>query len=462
MCAILGLPYRRAARGGEQGHRAAGGARLQPGGQLGAAVSNTGESVPMSREGVDHALAQRRDERDRISAALLDLENQQGYQLLEGAALSGPTRGRWEEAQAQVTALWQVFDAYARVLDEAEQLRRRSTRPGQGVLAELTRLLGGESVELAKGEIPLEQRTLLDPPAERLSLDAAVDRMKSAYDRAREAIAPVDDAWTALLPALGEAEDAWRAVHALSQALEEDSDPALDRIGRELAEARGVICADPLSLVRADGQADTQRLEAIRAELAERRSGLEEADRLRGGHDERIQRIEAILGQVEETTAKARQARDVVLVKIVSPGLPDIHDPAPALRERLAALGTLRGQGRWAALAARVDELETAAAAALDQARGTLHTIEGLLDRRAELRGRLEAYTAKAARLGHAEDAELVRLQEQAKSMLWAAPCDLRQATVVLAAYQHAVNFLETPTAAQTTTQAATQTGTDT
>jgi hypothetical protein len=58
--------------------------------------------------------------------------------------------------------------------------------------------------------------------------------------------------------------------------------------------------------------------------------------------------------------------------------------------------------------------------------------------RRIELRGRLSAYRAKAGRLGHSEDPELTALYEQARDLLWTAPCDLRQATATLAEYQRA------------------------
>ncbi|MEV4679013.1 hypothetical protein AB0K34_45840, partial [Actinomadura sp. NPDC049382] len=73
------------------------------------------------------------------------------------------------------------------------------------------------------------------------------------------------------------------------------------------------------------------------------------------------------------------------------------------------------------------------------RARETTGVIRGLLDRREELRGRLEAYRAKAARLGHAEDAELARIYEQARELLWTSPCDLRKATVSLSGYQRAI-----------------------
>ncbi|RFU38686.1 hypothetical protein DZF91_26365, partial [Actinomadura logoneensis] len=64
----------------------------------------------------------------------------------------------------------------------------------------------------------------------------------------------------------------------------------------------------------------------------------------------------------------------------------------------------------------------------------------GLLERREELRGRLGAYRVKAARLGLAEDADLLTIHERARELLWTSPCDLRAATVALSGYQQAVN----------------------
>jgi hypothetical protein len=68
-----------------------------------------------------------------------------------------------------------------------------------------------------------------------------------------------------------------------------------------------------------------------------------------------------------------------------------------------------------------------------------VRAITGLLDRRAELRGRLEAYQVKAARLGHAEDAELSGLHDEAHEILFTAPCDLPAATRALNRYRQAI-----------------------
>jgi hypothetical protein len=58
---------------------------------------------------------------------------------------------------------------------------------------------------------------------------------------------------------------------------------------------------------------------------------------------------------------------------------------------------------------------------------------------RAELRGRLDAYKAKVARHGLAEDPFLIERYDAARRMLWSAPCDLRVAEQAVLRYQQAV-----------------------
>jgi hypothetical protein len=59
--------------------------------------------------------------------------------------------------------------------------------------------------------------------------------------------------------------------------------------------------------------------------------------------------------------------------------------------------------------------------------------------KRDELRGLLGAYKAKAARLGAAEDPGLAGRYDQARDLLWTAPCDLAAAEAAVAGYQQAV-----------------------
>ncbi|MDL4773670.1 hypothetical protein [Actinomadura xylanilytica] len=408
------------------------------------AGAGAGAAAPMSREGVDHALRSLREEKDRISAALLDLDGHHGNRLLEGARLTGETWRRWDQAQDRLAMLWRTFDAYQRVLDAAGSLRDRQSRPDHAVLAELTRLLTGPAVEVPDGRVPLERRTLLGPQERRITLDEAVVMMSDAYAFVAGEIAAADAAWTALLVPLEAAEESWRDTARLAHALEGTRHPELDRLGRELTALGQVVRTDPLSLVR-DGRADTGRLDRVRSALSGLRDELTEMTALRSEYPARMAQITGAVEEAETAARRALEARETALLKIASPGLPE-PPPRAELRDRLDVLDGLREAERWADLARRVAELERMAAAELERARADLRLSTGLLDRRGELRGRLEAYRAKAARLGMAEDERLTILYGQARELLWTAPCDLRRSTAAVAEYQRAIKACESGT----------------
>ncbi|SNS65488.1 hypothetical protein SAMN06265355_12370 [Actinomadura mexicana] len=408
--------------------------------------SGAGAAAPMSREGVDHALRTLRDERDRIASNLLELERHDGGRLLQGARLTGETWRRWDAAQARLATLWRLFDAYQRVLDAAGELRERSPRLDPAALTELSGLLSGRSVELPDGQIPLEHRTLLGPQERRITLDEAVAMMADAYEFVAGEIAAADAAWSALLQPLEDAEESWRRTARLAHALDGTRHPELDRVGRELTALGRLVRTDPLSLVK-DGRADTARLDRVCAILTSLGDELAGVARMREDYEELVARVAASIGEVEETERRAHDAHATALAKIHSPNLPEpARGLGPALRDRLAALERLREAGRWVEMAGRFAELEHAAEEALERARGDLRLSAGLLDRRGELRGRLEAYRAKAARLGLAEDERLTVLYGEAREVLWTAPCDLRRATTVLAEYQRAIRACESET----------------
>ncbi|MBE1532585.1 hypothetical protein [Actinomadura algeriensis] len=401
--------------------------------------SGAGAAAPMSREGVDHALRGLESERDRISASLLDLEEHAGLRLLKGARLTGETYRRWEAARARLALAWGLFEAYRGVLAGAAELRDRSSRLDVATLAELTGMLAGASVRLPDGEVPLADRTLLGPRERCVSLDEAVAMMSDAFEFVAREVAAADAAWSALLLPLEEAEHRWRDAANLAHALDGTRHPELDRLGRELTALGRVVRTDPLSLVR-DGRADTSRLDRLCGTLRALADELAGVTRLRDGYERVAAQLVTSIEEVEGVEREALEAYETVLVKIGSSTLPEpARDLGVGLRDRLAALERLREAGRWVELAGRVAELERAAEDALERARSDLRLSAGLLERRAELRGRLDAYRAKAARLGLAEDERLGELYEAARDVLWTAPCDLRRATALLAEYQRTV-----------------------
>jgi hypothetical protein len=121
---------------------------------------------------------------------------------------------------------------------------------------------------------------------------------------------------------------------------------------------------------------------------------------------------------------------------VAAPGLPTPRRRAPELRAAVREAHDAARAGRWeeasAAFAAVSQDLDAAAA----QAQADRDVLGGLLDRRAELRGRLGALRAKAGARGRSEDLTLDALYTRARELLWSAPCDLAAATVAVRAYQ--------------------------
>src|SRR5262249_56087725 len=94
-------------------------------------------------------------ERDTIQANLLELDNSFGKRLLAGAALTGESRKRWDAVAADLTTLWQTFDAYSAVVDRAAELLAGLRRSATRELAEISSLLSGTSVKLTPPPPPL-------------------------------------------------------------------------------------------------------------------------------------------------------------------------------------------------------------------------------------------------------------------------------------------------------------------
>jgi hypothetical protein len=415
------------------------------------------------RDEVDQALVRMRRQEDAISDALLELDDHPGRRFLEGASLTGVTAERWARAGALISGIWERFTAYKNVLDAAKDLRDRHSRPSTEELAELTRLLTGRSIEILGEEVPLERRGLLQPSRAREQLTPAevIKRMNAAYEEAVAIVVEAGDAWSALTDRLAQAQGAYQKVVEIAVPL--GGDPWLDDVGHRLAEVRDTIATDPLSLWRGD-RAETATLDQIELEVLRARNELEQAAALQADFAGRIGTVDALIDRVDEAEAEAAAERERVIVKINPALAPPIPVRAAELRARLApfrqdpaagphATGSLyprpddpdapvapgRHRDRLVKVAAELRTLEQAAETALTAA-GTAQTeVRELLEWRNELRGRLEAYRAKSARMGHSEDADLSDLHRQAHDLLWQAPCDLSRATAAVTRFQRAV-----------------------
>ncbi|WP_412544053.1 hypothetical protein R8Z50_16605 [Longispora sp. K20-0274] len=392
---------------------------------------------PFPADRADEALGRLTAEHDRISATLVELDAHPARRLLDVGVLTGQTARRWAVARAGIEQLWKLYEAYQAVLHHARDVRARRAKPNADDLAELATLLLGRSVWLVGPDVPLGQRSLAGPTAmiEELSLAEAVARMEQAFATASGLVAAVDFVWTALNPELTALTDRLASTHRLAADLGSIVDPGLDR---DLEALRTGVQSDPLAFVTPEGP-DRSTLHRLADRITSTHAGLERAARSRDELESLIVRLEAGLAELAAGEDEAAAVHATVTEKVCAPPVPDPPKVTGPLRARLDALRVLGQRGRWALLAEEADRVTEALRVAGAAVAARRAELTGLLDRRTELRGRLAAYRAKAHRLGLAEDAELAGRHEEARLLLWTAPCDLEAAAAAVTRYQRAV-----------------------
>lgn len=385
----------------------------------------------LDREEADRALERLSGESDRIAEALVAMDSHPGHQLLRGSALTGDTRQRWAETSTAMATLWEQFDAYRTLLDRAKTVRARRSRPGAEELAELTELLTRNVVELNRQQVPIEHRGLTGPAqiVDRVSLAELVTRMKDGYAKVTEVLAQAERAWSTTLARLDPLDAELRTLAAQAESIDPTQLTTVNRFREQLTELRNLAVTDPLSL----------RLDEPLPDLAAVRTRLAELAATRDNVDARIDRLATLLAEIDATQANARSVEHTVREKIANPGLTGLANLTQRVRARIDELAPLRAEGNWVALAAELDRLDQATTTARTEAARELEARTGLLDRRLELRGRLDAYRAKAERLGLAENLDLAALHTEAYDLLYTSPTDLPAATRAVNRYQQAV-----------------------
>lgn len=383
----------------------------------------------LSRPAVDAALAALRADHARIATALYGMDSHRGNMLLN----SGPSLGRTQHVaaglQTRMTALWGDFTAFGLVLDTAVAVRARRGLLGGVDLGRLTELLAGPAVVVGGSMLPLPvaARALMDNC---LSVTVAFDELAGAFDAVAARLAPI-------AAAIAEAE------HLAADL----GDPPAVSVGRrtEFAEVSAAAVADPLGATSGETAEVLRRL-AGTAEAA--RDRLRAAAVLKAGLADRRAATDAAIADLAVVEEAVGAAYAVAHDKIVEPGLPAPPGAAPSLRRRAAELAAQThgppGSAGLLRRGAELDDLDRAVAEARARA-GLLRTAaEGLIDRRAELRGRLDAYRVKAARLGFAEHPDLAQRHRAAHDLLYTQPCDLPAATKAVHGYQQLLATFET------------------
>jgi hypothetical protein len=393
----------------------------------------------MAEPAAGQAAAAMLAERDAIQANLLELDGGFTRRLLDGATLTGQTRERWDAVSVTLAGLWETYLAYSAVVDRVTELGTGAHRPAKKDLPELDSLLTGASVRMPSAAVPLARRNLSDTGVHPVTLQDAVAVMRRSFSEVAEVTSAVETVWAQV----GERLDATAAelAAALPRAagLGEELEAALHDAQASLQATRGAVNADPLRLWNG-GRADTAAADLLREQVAGLTDRIAELDRVRSQARRRIDALHAAVAAARSARADAVAAwtRAAQRIAALPPLPPDIAEPPV---DRLAALAAA---GRWLALATELDRRESALAAAVKQTEDCERSAATGLANRDELRGLLGAYKAKAARLGAAEDADLVTSYDQARDLLWTAPCDLVAAAAAVAGYQRAIHVTTT------------------
>jgi hypothetical protein len=388
----------------------------------------------MAEPAAEQAAADALAERDAIQANLLELDGSYVRQVLDSATLTGQTRQRWEAASATFAGLWQTYMAYTAVVDRVAELGGGARRPAKKDLPELTELLTGTAVTLTRAPVPLARRDLADTGRESLTLDASVAAMRRAFTEVAGVTSAVETVWADFGGRLDAAADDLSRIRPLVPGLGDEVAAAFGAAESSLGSLRAGMNADPLALWH-DDRADISAADRLQEQVRGLAARVAELDRLRSQAQRRIDALKAATAaaQAARQDVAAAWQRTAQRISGLPPLPPDIAEPP------LASLTALAAAGRWTRLETELDSCERELAAAVNQTHDSERTVATALGRRDELRGMLDAYKAKAARLGVTENADLAGRYDEAHALLWTAPCDPAAAEAAVARYQQAI-----------------------
>ncbi|MFI5776894.1 hypothetical protein [Nocardia sp. NPDC051570] len=380
---------------------------------------------------IDNELAMRGRENDAITATLLELDKHPGLTLLRGYQSTGATAARWQPMRARLDLMWEDFGRLQSILDQAKAIRARHAKPGDAERAELTRLLRDRPHELSRIPIPMAERSLTGPRERVLFVGIAdtLERMRTTFPEIAELLDAVDAINSRVLSGLAPLQAQLERFGPATTELRAIAAAVTDLVGRS--------ATDPLALTIHDIDSGIKELtERLRRET----EALAQLRVLTEHWPAGIAETTALLDELRAAHERTEATRVAAEHKILTAPIPVPTDPGDALRSELKTLAAQRRpQSIPLAAAAALLDLRLRAAEALEQVTAAEQLARGLLDRRAELRGRLDAYQVKAARLGVSEDQDVLSSNRIATGLLSRRPCDLAAVTRAVADYRQII-----------------------
>ncbi len=206
----------------------------------------------------------------------------------------------------------------------------------------------------------------------------------------------------------------------------------LERLKTRLSQLGAAVAGDPLAVAATDIDAFEVSLRSVGRDIAALVAW-------RDGLTARVTEARDLLEELRRVAAAGADAHRVTVEKIAGPGVPDPLPVPPDLERELERAATSGARGDWRTVSRLLADWTSRATASLTEARRVLDANRAPMATRNELRGRLDAYRAKAFGLGLLENHIVAGLYERAHDALYSAPTDLADAASLVGQYQEAI-----------------------
>ncbi|MDH3295652.1 MAG: hypothetical protein OER95_15140, partial [Acidimicrobiia bacterium] len=381
-----------------------------------------------------------------LRAGVVEMEQSPSYLMLVDASPSSVTAARFATVVSQAADLWLLLDVLTDRLSEARAFadtwKLSTTSDDRRRLAELDALLAApvRIPASAVGDQAPDQRSRsgergsLSPNHRSMPPQAALDMLRQRYDALHTGVARIDHLWLTVLPRIEAARET--AVRLEAEARELGVvEPLVGRVRDRADELAERLMSDPIGIEDGEGiELDRLVAEAAR-QMASLRTGFENLDADLEQTEESLANLRVLRSRAEATAGEAR-------TRVVGP-----HEfaavPAAAIidgpggmadqLDKVFALARQADRSRWtqqrAVLDVWLDQAERLERQLMDAEDRNRRPLE----RRDELRGRLQAFQAKMAATGHAESPAAMALADDAWTELYTAPTDLAKAEAAIA-----------------------------
>lgn len=390
-----------------------------------------------SIEEIDARIATLTAQADASGSSLADLDGDVTLKLLASARLTGRTATEWAGVGPKLALLWGYYSALKDAVAQIVALRGTRPRLKGEQLDQIAGMLLGDCVVLPPDPSAPGARTLL-ATQHRTTLAWVQSTMAKMFQDIVSVVDRVGAAWTAL-PRL-------ESFDATLTGLEQQAAQNGIRPPAEVASARSQIAglrdvarSDPLGF-------DVHAVDGLARRVDTATQIMRAATQARAEMGDRLKATNQVL---DETAAAIEQARGawaeaagkIMGVVVVDPDLDALASRLGQLRSDLDSVTTL-SRSNWQEAIRQLGQLDQRGAALRTEATRTLGSVRDPMQARNELRGRLDAYHAKALARGFAEDERLGQIYERARSLLFTAPCDVAGAEAAVREYQQGITDL--------------------